>query len=121
MFFQQRWSYKTGNIIISSPSYDSEQVYVGSRDGMMYAINKLSGQLAWKYNTIPDGGTKIDGSPVAVNGVVFFGSDNRMYAVNAKTGILKWKTPPGPPYSSSPVVITKQGGIYHAAISGMKN
>lgn len=44
------WTYKTGDVIRSSPVICNGIVYIGSSDGTIYAIT-LGGQLKWKYQT----------------------------------------------------------------------
>src|SRR5450759_4818541 len=61
------WSYTTGNWVDSSPSVVNGVVYVGSRDGNLYALNAASGTLLWSYAT----GNLIVSSPAVVNKVVY--------------------------------------------------
>ncbi len=61
-------------------------VYIGSRDGNLYAIDALSGQPKWTFAL---GYT--DSSPAVVDGVVYAGnSDNSLYAIDAATGQQIW-------------------------------
>jgi outer membrane protein assembly factor BamB len=118
MFFNKRWSFKTGGAIYSSPSFDDSTVYVGSNDGFLYAVNKFSGNLKWKFY---GESIQIASSPVVSDGVVFVGGSNYVYALYAKDGTVKWQSAAGIPVSSSPCVITKQGAAIHGSVSGMKN
>ncbi|HVY76870.1 MAG TPA: PQQ-binding-like beta-propeller repeat protein [Puia sp.] len=118
MFFNKRWSFGAGGTIYSSPTFDDSTVYVGCNDGYLYAVNKLTGALRWKYNSQSP---SVVSSPVVVNGVLFFGCDNRFIALNSGDGTLKWQTADYIPFTSSPVVLTKQGIAYHGSISGMTN
>lgn len=53
-------------------------VYVGSDDRNLYAIDRQSGDVLWKYETAGFVGT----SPFVVDGVIYFGSyDGSVYAV----------------------------------------
>ena len=46
-----KWKYKTDYYVYSSPAIASDgTIYVGSRDGYLYAINP-DGTLKWKYQT----------------------------------------------------------------------
>jgi outer membrane protein assembly factor BamB len=44
------WSYPTEGQVISSPEISGGNVYAGSTDGKLYAINANTGTLAWSYN-----------------------------------------------------------------------
>ncbi len=71
-----------------SPSaVDDRHHYVGNLDNFVYAVDKKSGKLAWKFKT---GGEVFSGPSVAA-GIVYFGSaDGKVYALDTKTGREKW-------------------------------
>jgi eukaryotic-like serine/threonine-protein kinase len=67
---------------------------------------KLQG-VKWKFAT----GDRIVSSPVWLDGVLYFGSDdNNLYAVDAVTGLQKWKYATQGPVPSSPAVA---GGLVY--------
>ncbi len=62
---------------------------------------RSSPRVKWTFNT--DGAVK--SSPVAVDGLVFFGShDRHVYAVDAATGVMKWKVDTGGPVDCAPAL-----------------
>jgi outer membrane protein assembly factor BamB len=69
-------------------------VFIGSWGAEFYAINRFSGELAWKYSP----GLNRYLSPgacwaVAHNGKVFVQSaDKWLYCFDAKSGVIRWKT-----------------------------
>jgi len=66
----------------------NQKVYVGSTDGIVYAINANTGTEIWKYTT----GGAIHSSPLLVGNTLYIGSmDKNLYALDAATGTLKWK------------------------------
>ena len=68
----------------SSPAYANSVVYVGSRDGNIYAFNATTGDKLWSYVT----GAWVHSSPAVVNGTVYFGSyNNNVYALGNTTPI----------------------------------
>jgi outer membrane protein assembly factor BamB len=89
-------------------------VLVGSADGHLYALERRTGNLAWK---VPADGA-INSSPAVAGSLVYFTSQRgTMYAVALADGRLRWSAAPGaslPPawagasgidyYGSSPVV-----------------
>lgn len=64
-------------------------VYVGNRDGSMYALNASTGSLRWKYET--EGPILFSAAHAA--GVIYFASnDAHAYALDADDGSLVWKS-----------------------------
>ena len=83
-----KWQYKTKGSIYSSPSVVDGQLFVGSHDNNLYALNVKNGKLIWKFAT----GGQITSSPAVFDSVVYVGSkDGYIYAINAKGGNLFWK------------------------------
>jgi eukaryotic-like serine/threonine-protein kinase len=77
-------STKTYVVICGSNKY----VYVGSTDGYVYALEALTGELKWKYQT----GAGILSSPALYNNTLYIGSNDKyLYSLNALTGTLNWR------------------------------
>jgi len=74
-----KWKFKISDQISSSPVIDSEgTVYIGSKDGYLYALNP-DGTLKWKFGT----GSRIDSSPaISLDGTIYIGSND----IITKTG-----------------------------------
>jgi len=69
--------------------------------------------IKWKFAT----GGKVLSSPVANQGVIFFGSyDRNVYAVDAETGVQKWKYSTFGPVASTPAVAN--GVVYFMSYDG---
>jgi outer membrane protein assembly factor BamB len=82
-----QWTFATGGAIQSSPAIVNGTVYIGSRDGKIYALNAVTGEKQWEYQT----GSWVDSSPVVVDNVVYVGSnDGNVYALDAGTGRKLW-------------------------------
>ena len=102
-----RWFFSTGSgtgAVSASPSVVDGVAYVGSWNGIMYALDALSGQPLWTFNiNDPNPGDRggfpgIQSSAAVVNGVVYFGAaDANVYALDAHNGALLWKTSLGNP------------------------
>ncbi len=76
------------DVYLSSPVVGGGSVFFGSGDGNVYALDAVSGDLKWKFQT----GDVVHASPAYADGVVFFGSwDSYFYAVDATTGAEKWR------------------------------
>ncbi len=86
---QPRWVFKSEDEIRCSPAAIKDLVFIGSYDSNMWALNRETGDLVWKYATL--GG--IASSPVIdeTNRLVMFGSeDNNFYALDYRSGRVSW-------------------------------
>jgi polyvinyl alcohol dehydrogenase (cytochrome) len=68
------------------------RIFVGSRNGVMYSLDRQTGCLVWAFEA--DAGTR--STPVVVQAgnapTVYFGDSHaQVYALDAGTGALKWK------------------------------
>lgn len=80
----------------SKPLVYEGKVIFGAWDTYMYALDKLTGQLAWKWQNPDKKGMLYSPAavwPVGANGKVFFTAPDRvMTAVNVETGEAVWRT-----------------------------
>ncbi|HJZ60356.1 MAG TPA: PQQ-binding-like beta-propeller repeat protein, partial [Gemmataceae bacterium] len=84
---QERWTFKTGNVIEGAPAVVNGTVYVGSFDKHLYAIDLATGKQKWKTKL---GAFKA--SPSVRGDKVYIGDlEGRFYCVNAADGTLVWK------------------------------
>src|ERR1051325_3020272 len=56
------WSFKTGGPVKSSPAIEQNQVFFGSGDGNVYALNLADGKKLWDVKT----GGAIESSPLVL-------------------------------------------------------
>ncbi len=64
--------------IRSSPALGNDVLYIGSEDGLLYAINTADGKELWHFTT----GGPITSSPALVNGIIYLTShDGKLYAI----------------------------------------
>ena len=90
-------------------------VLLQGKDGYLYNINAINGQLKWKYYT------GAESVPTSNNGIVFAnGADGVVYAIRLADGTLKWKStaPRGQVVLTIPAV--RYGKVYCAG-SGYLN
>ncbi|HUU29016.1 MAG TPA: PQQ-binding-like beta-propeller repeat protein [archaeon] len=108
------WQYETGRYIHSAPAIGTDgTVYIGSTDGVFYALNPEDGSLKWQYET----GDQIEHSSPAIDadGTIYVGSqDGVLYAFNPD-GTVKWSYETSLQIGSPPV-IAEDGSIYFAAL-----
>ncbi len=87
-FHGVKWSFHTGDAVVSSPVVAGDTVYVGSNDGYLYAVDRETGKLRWRFATK----SRVASSPAVAGENVYVGSyDGNMYAVNALSGKFAWK------------------------------
>jgi len=108
------WTFTTGNYIESSPAVVNGILYIGSNDGVLYALDATTGNL--KCSDVL--GAPIDySSPAVANGIVYIGStDGNLYALDAVTCATKWAYQTGGVIESSPTVAN--GTVYFGSNDG---
>lgn len=87
--------------IIAPALQTDEQIFVGTADNHLYALDATSGDLQWEFPT----GHSIWAQPVYDNGVVYVASlDNSIYALDAQSGEMRWQTTLSGSVASHPVL-----------------
>lgn len=114
------WAFSCG-ASESSPLVVGPTVYVGSRDGRLYALDARTGRERWSFQTAGE----IKGAAAFANGTVYVGSyDGRIYAIEARSGRLRWVATVGAPVYATPaigaarlIVGTLAGDVYALDLS----
>lgn len=115
---ERLWTYslshwKNDRPEFSSPAVDDKKLYIGNADGHLYAIDKTTGMLKWKFNAK----SVIYSSPAVSGNIVYFGAyDGNLYAVDKNSGELLSKTVLGGKLFSSPWI--EEGRVYIASLNG---
>jgi outer membrane protein assembly factor BamB len=117
-----RWRYETEGVklesrnfgydrrtVQSSPAVSNGTVFVGARDGFLYAIDAASGQLRWRFDHKV---SWVNTSPAVRDSVVYAGSSDGQFvqAVHARTGQELWRAKSAVTWSSPTVA----GGVVYA-------
>jgi outer membrane protein assembly factor BamB len=85
---QPAWTFKSGSPIWSSPVVADGNVYFGSNDGSVYALNAKSGKAVWQYKT----GGRVMGSPTIEGQYLYaLSDDGNLYKLERMTARLVWK------------------------------
>ena len=120
-----KWTYPTGDPVLSSPALSAGVLYVGSYDQNLHAVNAVDGSFRWSFSVKPtrtNQASYIYSSPaIAPDGTIYFGTEERfwlnpaissgtLYAVNPN-GSEKWKYPVDAAIYSDPA-IAADGTIY---------
>ena len=113
-----KWQYQLGDGVASTPalSADGSKLYVGCKDGKLYAFNTTTGSVLWNFTA---GASFFASSPaVAPSGVVIVGAmDSYLYAVDGGTGVLVWSYQSTGWMYSSPAVAA-DGTVYAGSDDG---
>ncbi|MDM8529982.1 serine/threonine-protein kinase [Anaerolineales bacterium HSG25] len=84
------WTFKCEDEVRGSASADKNNLYIGSYDHNLYAIDLKTGEFQWKFAT--DGG--IATRPhVSDNRIIFGSEDQVLYAISARRGSMMWTCP----------------------------
>ena len=97
----EKWhNYTGGNL--NSPIVSGGLVYYGSTIMKFFALDTLTGQKKWQY----DSDSRFISSPTISNGTIYVGGNEgeKLYAIDANSGTLKWNFTAGDVIKSSPTV-----------------
>ncbi|MBT2142494.1 MULTISPECIES: outer membrane protein assembly factor BamB [unclassified Rhodanobacter] len=89
-----RWDVEVSSEVLASPVIVGDMVVVRTGDGRVYALDAASGQRRWVYDqgTVPLLSLRGNGSLLAANGVLFFGSDDgKLVALRQDNGAKLWE------------------------------
>jgi len=90
---------------ISSLSVDGQHVYFGHRDKHVYALDRQTGEPAWRT---PTGGVNRSSPALGSGDVLYIGSYNgHVYALDKEDGTIRWSIPVGGAVHSSPALSGK--------------
>ncbi len=112
------WNVPTGGWVDGSPLVSQGNIYFGSDDGKMYAVDS-SGQAVWTSSTGLAIQTQPEFGTMGGDDVVFVGgSDKEIYAMSTDSGQILWESPTegavGSPlfYQSSVIFGSGDGNVY---------
>jgi outer membrane protein assembly factor BamB len=93
MLLSARFGYDR-RTIQSSPAIMDGRVFVGARDGYLYAIDLLTGERRWRFNHEI---SWVNTSPAVDGGLVYAGSSDGQFAqaVDARSGQERWRAKTG--------------------------
>ena len=114
------WFANTDDVVTATPAVVGDRVYVGDWAGVVYALDRETGDEVWRHQTAEHENVyagQIVSSPAVVDLAdrrwVFIGSGKTLYALDAATGDEQWHHELGQPgdttepteIESSPVVV----------------
>ena len=101
------WTYLTGGGISAAPLNSGSRSFVGSEDGMLYAVMLGTGFVrgdCWSYKTM--GG--IEATPAVAGERIFVASrDTKVHCISdvGDEAYLNWQSPLGLPVLGSPIIV----------------
>lgn len=112
-----KWTVQTGGPVRSSPVAVDGTVYVGSGDGLIYAIDADSGDKRWTLDT----GGAVNGSATVHKGTLYMASQSgHFYAIDCSTGDIRWQHTEPRSASASSFAVLEGVAYVGAAGSGME-
>jgi outer membrane protein assembly factor BamB/Icc-related predicted phosphoesterase len=97
---KEKWSYRSNANIISTPVVTQGLVIVGNQNGLVEALDSVTGRRKWKFATKGP----IFSSPAASGNKVVLGSaDGNVYCLTIK-GNLQWKVAANAAVLASPLI-----------------
>ena len=117
---ERRWFHTTDDVVTATPAVVGDTVYVGDWAGVVYALDRETGEERWRHHTAEHRNVyagQIVSSPAVADldgeRWVFIGSGKTLYALDAATGEERWSHELGEPgdvvepteIESSPVVV----------------
>lgn len=94
-----------GSLMIASPGLVGSELYFGTSDGEVIALDWQAEKRLWTYSD-PKRQQEIHSSPAVTDQLVVIGSrDKRLHAIDRETGDEVWTFETRGPIDSSPVVV----------------
>ncbi len=101
VFGKHIWKFKTGKAIAASGAISESTVYIGSTDGVFYAIDLEDGKEIWRFQTT---GKIYNGAAVDQEHVVFGSTDHHIYCLEKDSGVEVWSFAAGSVIGTSPLI-----------------
>ncbi|HAK79325.1 MAG TPA: hypothetical protein DCM71_21075 [Runella sp.] len=113
----EKWKFKTGASINSTPTVVNGVVFFASWDKKLYALDAETGAKKWESNPATVALLQPFAAPIVSNGILYYGGEHFLYALDAATGAKKWEFRNDEiyPWQASPTVVN---GIVYASIRG---
>ena len=95
------WKFNCGSSVPGGIGGENGLVYAGTINGMLFAIDALSGSQKWSFRT---GGMMTAGAEIKDGNVYFTSFDQKLYCLNEK-GEKMWDFLTGGPIVSRPLIV----------------
>jgi outer membrane protein assembly factor BamB len=109
-----KWRLDTAGEVYSSPVINAGTVFIGSKNGYLYAVDEKTGKERWNFD-IGDY-VIVRSSPAVANNTVYVGGGYNLFAVDQETGREKWRFEIPYAGQSSPTI--SSGVVYTSTQEG---
>ncbi len=82
-----RWRFDTGAPVVASPIIDRRWVYVGSTNGRLFALHRVTGKPRWIFRAASPIRTSV---AVQDHNLLLSTQDGRLRCLDARTGRVRW-------------------------------
>ncbi len=123
-FYSTNWTFKTGDVIYSSPAFKDSLVFFGSYDTYVYGLNASNGNLVWKTQTFSRLYAPIQSSATVLDSIVYISNAitsgaGQICALRCTDGSMKWQTELGDFIFSQ--ACTLDDSLVYVGVSGGNN
>jgi len=112
-----KWRLDTAGEVYSSPVINAGTVFIGSKNGYLYAVDEKTGKERWDFD-IGDY-VIVRSSPAVANNTVYIGGGYNLFAIDQESGRERWRFEipyagqSSPTISSGVVYVnTQEGHVY---------
>ncbi|MFC4551758.1 MULTISPECIES: PQQ-binding-like beta-propeller repeat protein [Halorussus] len=84
---RKQWSFETNHDIVASPVVSEDYIYIGSKDGRVYSINRHNGEKKWEFDTEEPIETSLG---IRKDTIYVNTGGLNVYALNANNGKKRW-------------------------------
>ncbi len=96
------WQFRTGSSVRSAPILEDGILYVTSVNGVLHALDVVTGTSKWKFQAAG----QVHSTPsLSENRILFGCDDGKVYALDRHAGSKLWEAPTGAEVWASPVVL----------------
>jgi len=106
----QGWQFRAESSIVAPACTGEGNIYVGSQNGTVYAVNGGRGTQRWEYGGVGE----IRSAPAYYDGTVYINAGGSTYALNADEKGLEWQHSEGLGPASSPNIDETTEAVYLA-------
>ena len=108
------WSYDTSGPLLAAPAVDGDRLYLTAQTGHIIALDRGTGEVAWRYDTGHSTGFPATAAPAVAGDLVIAPvRPGHVVGLDRSSREVIWKKDIGAPMMASPIVV--DGSVYVGA------